>query len=139
MTHEMNSLQWSARRCLLRRTGLCSVSTTGEYNWAAKGMSTLPHNRQNQQLRLDAVPAELGCRLLTNEDDLVTMCIPAVWVQAPKVEAGPAVQFCVGESDAVHTEPQRRGRPVLDVVPAVVAVVQHEGLSVLDHEVTARG
>ena len=82
--------------------------------------------------------AELKSRFQDDADDLVIVGVPAVGVAAPELQAGPSVQFGGGEPDAVHAEPQRRGRSVLHVLPAVVAVVQHERLGVFDDEVTVR-
>ena len=81
--------------------------------------------------------AELKSRFRDDANDLVTVGVPAVGVAA-ELQAGPSVQFGGGEPDAVHAEPQRRGRSVLHVLPAVVAVVQHERLVVLDDEVAVR-
>ena len=83
--------------------------------------------------------AELECRFRHDADGLVTVRVPVVGVAAAELQAGPSVQFGGGEPDAVHAEPQRRGRSVLHVLPAVVAVVQHERLGVLDDEVAVRG
>ena len=82
--------------------------------------------------------AELKSRFRDDANDLVTVGVPAVGVAAAELQAGPSVQFGGGEPDAVHAEPQRRGRSVLHVLPAVVAVVQHERLGVFDDEVTVR-
>src|SRR5664279_4980271 len=88
---------------------------------------------------LAAVLAELERRFGDDADVLVTVGVPVVGVAAAELQAGPNVEFGGGEPDAVHAEPQRRGGSVLDFLPAVVAVVQHERLGVLDDEVAVRG
>src|SRR5664279_567737 len=86
---------------------------------------------------LAAVLAELERWFRHDADVLITVGVPVVGVAAAELEAGPSVEFGGGEPDAVHAEPQRRGGSVLDVLPAVVAEMQHELLGVLDDEVTA--
>ena len=98
----------------------------------------VPASCVNPRSALAAVLAELERRFRHDADDLVTMGVPAVGVAAPELQAGPSVEFGGGETDAQHAEPQRCGRSVLYVLPAVVAVVQHKGLGVLDDEVTVR-
>ena len=87
---------------------------------------------------LAAVLAELEHGFRDDADVLVAVGVPVVGVAAPELQAGKSLEFGGGEPDAVHAEPQRRGRSVLHVLPAVVAVVQHERLGVFDDEVTVR-
>src|SRR5664279_6083264 len=88
---------------------------------------------------LAAVLAEVACRFWDDADGLVAVGVPGVWVAAAELQAGPSVECGGGEPDAVHAEPQRCGCSLLDILPAVVAVVQRVRLGVLDDEVTVRG